>query len=132
MRRANREAVLRGAEYVGSEHVLLALIDLASGITRKVFKNFDVDRQKIRTEIEKHIQSGPNTAAFRNLPQTPRVKQVIQYSVEEAKNTTGDLVDSEHILLGHCADESVAGQVLFNLGLTLMRARQEVLKLSRG
>ena len=100
MRRANREAVLRGAEYVGSEHVLLALIDLASGITRKVFKNFDVDRQKIRTEIEKHIQSGPKTAAFRKLPQTPRVKQVIQYSVEEAKNTTGDLVDSEHILLG--------------------------------
>jgi ATP-dependent Clp protease ATP-binding subunit ClpA len=132
MRRANREAVLRGAEYVGSEHVLLALIDLASGITRKVFKNFDVDRQKIHTEIERHIQRGPKTAAFRNLPQTPRVKQVIQYSVEEAQNTTGDLVDSEHILLGLLrADESVAARVLFSLGLTLKRARQEVLKLSR-
>ena len=64
------------------------------------------------------------------LPQTPRAKKVIEYSMEEARNLGHNYVGTEHILLGLLREqEGVAAQVLMNLGLKLEEVREEVLNL---
>ena len=63
------------------------------------------------------------------LPQTPRAKKVIEYSMEEARTLNHNYVGTEHILLGLLREqEGVAAQVLMNLGLKLEEVREEVLK----
>src|SRR4026208_860809 len=64
------------------------------------------------------------------LPQTPRAKKVIEYSMDEARNLGHNYVGTEHILLGLLREqEGVAAQVLMNLGLKLEDVREEVLSL---
>src|ERR1700677_3424008 len=130
MQRANQEAQRFNHEYIGAEHVLLGLVKEGSGVAANVLKNLDVDLRKIRLEVEKLVQSGPDMVTMGKLPQTPRAKKVIEYSMEEARNLNHNYVGTEHILLGLLREqEGVAAQVLMNLGLKLEEVREEVLSL---
>ena len=130
MQLANQEAQRFNHEYIGTEHVLLGLIKEGSGVAANVLKNLDVDLRKIRLEVEKLVQSGPDMVTMGKLPQTPRAKKVIEYSMEEARNLNHNYVGTEHILLGLLREqEGVAAQVLMNLGLKLEEVRDEVLNL---
>ena len=130
MQLANQEAQRFNHEYIGTEHILLGLIKEGSGVAANVLKNLDVDLRKIRLEVEKLVQSGPDMVTMGKLPQTPRAKKVIEYSMEEARNLNHNYVGTEHILLGLLREqEGVAAQVLMNLGLRLEDVREEVLNL---
>ena len=130
MQLANQEAQRFNHEYIGTEHVLLGLVKEGSGVAANVLKNLDVDLRKIRLEVEKLVQSGPEMVTMGKLPQTPRAKKVIEYSMEEARNLNHNYVGTEHILLGLLREqEGVAAQVLMNLGLKLEEVREEVLNL---
>ncbi|MFP6670603.1 MAG: ATP-dependent Clp protease ATP-binding subunit [Pirellulaceae bacterium] len=130
MQLANQEAQRFNHEYIGTEHVLLGLVKEGSGVAANVLKNLDVDLRKIRLEVEKLVQSGPEMVTMGKLPQTPRAKKVIEYSMEEARNLNHNYVGTEHILLGLLREqEGVAAQVLMNLGLKLDEVREEVLNL---
>ena len=130
MQLANQEAQRFNHEYIGTEHILLGLIKEGSGVAANVLKNLDVDLRKIRLEVEKLVQSGPDMVTMGKLPQTPRAKKVIEYSMEEARNLDHNYVGTEHILLGLLREqEGVAAQVLMNLGLKLEEVREEVLSL---
>ena len=113
MQLANQEAQRFNHEYIGTEHILLGLIKEGSGVAANVLKNLDVDLRKIRLEVEKLVQSGPDMVTMGKLPQTPRAKKVIEYSMEEARNLNHNYVGTEHILLGLLREqEGVAAQVL--------------------
>src|SRR5512136_2784222 len=130
MQLANQEAQRFNHEYIGTEHVLLGLIKEGTGVAANVLKNLDVDLRKVRLEVEKLVQSGPEMVTMGKLPQTPRAKKVIEYSMEEARNLNHNYVGTEHILLGLLREqEGVAAQVLMNLGLKLEEVREEVLNL---
>src|SRR5262245_13179417 len=130
MQLANQEAQRFNHEYIGTEHILLGLVKEGSGVAANVLKNLDVDLRKIRLEVEKLVQSGPEMVTMGKLPQTPRAKKVIEYSMEEARKLNHNYVGTEHILLGLLREqEGVAAQVLMNLGLKLEEVREEVLNL---
>ncbi|QDU73882.1 ClpA/B family protein [Bremerella volcania] len=130
MQLANQEAQRFNHEYIGTEHILLGLIKEGSGVAANVLKTLEVDLRKIRLEVEKLVQSGPDMVTMGKLPQTPRAKKVIEYSMEEARNLNHNYVGTEHILLGLLREqEGVAAQVLMNLGLKLEDVREEVLNL---
>jgi ATP-dependent Clp protease ATP-binding subunit ClpC len=130
MQLANQEAQRFNHEYIGTEHILLGLVKEGSGVAANVLKNLDVDLRKIRLEVEKLVQSGPEMVTIGKLPQTPRAKKVIEYSMEEARNLNHNYVGTEHILLGLLREqEGVAAQVLMNLGMKLDDVREEVLNL---
>ncbi|GHT13049.1 ATP-dependent Clp protease ATP-binding protein [Planctomycetales bacterium] len=130
MQLANQEAQRFNHEYVGTEHLLLGLIKEGSGVAANVLKNLDIDLRKIRHEVEKVVKSGPDTVTMGRLPQTPRAKKVLEYSMEEARNLNHNYVGTEHLLLGLLREqEGVAAQVLMNLGLKLDEVRREVLNL---
>src|SRR5262245_10753478 len=127
---ANQEAQRFNHNYIGTEHILLGLIKEGAGVAANVLKNLDIDLRKVRLEIEKIVQTGPEVVATGKLPQTPKAKKVIEYSIEEARNLGHNYVGTEHLLLGLLREEEgVAAQVLMNLGLKLEDVRQEVLNL---
>src|SRR6476619_6224938 len=130
MQLANQEAQRFNHEYVGTEHVLLGLIKEGSGVAANVLRNLDVDLRKIRNEVEKIVQAGPEMVTMGKLPQTPRAKKVIEYAIEEARNLNHNYVGTEHLLLGLLREhDGVAAQVLMNLSLKLEEVREEVLNL---
>src|SRR5258708_5840180 len=107
MQLANQEAQRFNHEYIGTEHILLGLVKEGSGVAANVLKNLDVDLRKIRLEVEKIVQSGPDMVTMGKLPQTPRAKKVIEYSMEEARNLNHNYVGTEHILLGLLREEDL-------------------------
>jgi ATP-dependent Clp protease ATP-binding subunit ClpC len=130
MQLANQEAQRFNHEYIGTEHILLGLVKEGSGVAANVLRNLDIDLRKIRLEVEKLVQSGPDMVTMGKLPHTPRAKKVIEYSMEEARNLGHNYVGTEHLLLGLLREqEGVAAQVLMNLGLKLEEVREEVLNL---
>lgn len=130
MQLANQEAQRFNHEYIGTEHILLGLVKEGSGVAANVLKNLDIDLRRIRLEVEKIVQAGPDMVTMGKLPQTPRAKKVIEYSIEEARNLNHNYVGTEHLLLGLLREqEGVAAQVLINLGLKLEDVREEVLNL---
>src|SRR5579871_5462836 len=131
MQLANQEAQRFNHEYIGTEHILLGLVKEGSGVAANVLKNLDIDLRKIRLEVEKIVQTGSgDMVTMGKLPQTPRAKKVIEYSIEEARQLNHNYVGTEHLLLGLLREqEGVAAQVLMNLGLKLEDVREEVLNL---
>ncbi len=130
MQLANQEAQRFNHEYVGTEHILLGLVKEGSGVAANVLKNMDVDLRKIRFEVEKLVQSGPDMVTMGKLPLTPRAKKVIEYAIEEARTLGHGYVGTEHLLLGLLREpEGVAAQVLRNLNLRLEEVRETVLEL---
>ncbi|MGQ9503336.1 MAG: ATP-dependent Clp protease ATP-binding subunit [Thermogutta sp.] len=130
MQLANQEAQRFNHEYVGTEHILLGLIKEGSGVAANVLRNLEVDLKKIRLEVEKLVQTGPDMVTMGRLPLTPRARKVIEYATEEARNLNHNYIGTEHLLLGLLREqEGVAAQVLMNLGLKLEEVREEVLNL---
>src|SRR5438093_356367 len=130
MQLANQEAQRFNHEYIGTEHILLGLVKEGSGGAANVLKNLDIDLRKIRLEVEKIVQAGPDMVTVDQVPQTARAKKVIEYSIYEARSLNHNYVGTEHLLLGLLREqEGVAAQVLMNLGLKLEDVREEVLNL---
>lgn len=116
-------------EYVGTEHLLLALLDVADTNAAKLLTGtFEVDLDNIRLEVEKLIKAGPEMEYPKDkLPQTPRAKKVVELAMEEAAALGYEYVGTEHILLGMLREsEGVAGQVLLNGGLRFHEVRDKV------
>jgi len=127
MRLANQEAINLNHEYIGTEHILLGLVKEGSGNAATILRTCIVDLLAITNEIHKLIQRGPEMAQVGKLPQTPRAKKVIEYSMEESRNLNHNYVGTEHILLGLLREqEGVAAQVLMNLGVKIELVRAEI------
>ncbi len=125
---ADREAQRFNHEYIGTEHILLGLVQEGSGLAARVLKNLDVDLRKIRTEVERVIPSGPPTVPVGQLPFTPRAKHALELAQKESESLGHDHIGTEHLLLGILREhEGIAAQVLMNLGLILGEVRAEVL-----
>jgi ATP-dependent Clp protease ATP-binding subunit ClpC len=128
MQLANQEALRFCHEYIGTEHILLGLAKEGTGVAANVLENLDIDLRKIRLEVEKIVQAGPDMVTMGKLPQTPRAKKVIEHAIEESRKLNHNYVGAEHLLLGLlCEQEGVATQVLMNLGLKLDDVREEIL-----
>ena len=130
MQLSNQEAQRFNHEYVGTEHLLLGVIKEGSGVGANVLKNLDIDLRKVRLEVEKLVQSGPDMVTMGKLPQTPRAKKVIEYAAEFMRQSNHNYLGSEHLLIGLVREtEGVAAQVLAKLGATPKRVEEVVLNL---
>jgi ATP-dependent Clp protease ATP-binding subunit ClpA len=130
LRCAYRDAQRYNHAYISTEHILLGLVKAGSGSGATVLANHDIDLLKIRREFEKVVRCEADPILSRNLAQTPGVKKVIDYALEEARDFGHDHVDTEHLLLGLLREqEGMAAQILMSLKLQLEDVREEVLEL---
>lgn len=125
---AQEEAVRLGHNNIGTEHILLGLIREGEGIAAKAMIALGLGLEKIQDEVESLIGRGQEQPT--NIAYTPRAKKVIELSMDEARKLGHTYVGTEHILLGLIREgEGVAARVLGNLGVSLNKARQQVLQL---
>lgn len=125
---AQEEAVRLGHNNIGTEHILLGLIREGDGIAAKALVALGLSLEKIQDEVESLIGRGQEQPS--NIAYTPRAKKVIELSMDEARKLGHTYVGTEHILLGLIREgEGVAARVLNNLGVSLNKARQQVLQL---
>jgi len=131
MQLARAEAVRLNHDYIGTEHVLLGLIQEGSGVAASVLRNLGVDLQRIRQEIERTVRRGASPAPRTGqLPFTPRAKKVLEFAIEEANSLGHNYIGTEHLLLGLLRETSGrAAKVLEALGVRLRDVREEVLEL---
>lgn len=125
---SQEEAVRLQHNNIGTEHILLGLIREGDGIAAKALQELGLEAAKIQEEVEKLIGVGKQPT--QTIHYTPRAKKVVELSQDEARKLGHTYVGTEHILLGLIREgEGVAARVLNNLGVSLNKARQQVLQL---
>jgi hypothetical protein len=117
-------------EYVGTEHLLLGLIEEDSSMVADVLRTLGTDASKVHREIERLVQRGPHPVDAGTLPLTPRSKRALEYAAAESHLMDEKQVGPEHVLLGlFRVPDGVAGQALRNLGLELKELVIETFKI---
>ena len=125
---ARKEADRFHHNYVGTEHLLLGLINLGQGVAVNVLQKMGLDLETVRTAVEKQVGTGPESKPSGNIPYTPRVKKVLALAGKEAKALNHSYVGTEHILLGLLREgDGVAARVLKTLDVDIERCRSEIL-----
>ena len=116
-------------DFIGTEHVLLGVLQLENGIIASILRRFEVDREAVRMEIEKLVGLGAAPATTTGIPYTPRARKALRLAASEAKALNQAYVGTEHIFLGLLLEGGgVAALVLKNLGVDSARTREEILK----
>jgi len=122
------EAACLRHDFVGTEHLLLGILESQSGLLLDLFRKWNIDTDTIRAGIDKLIARGVARKSALDLPYTPRAKKALALSMQEAGEMGHSLITPEHILLGLLLErEGVAGLVLRNLSLNAQRARRDIL-----
>jgi ATP-dependent Clp protease ATP-binding subunit ClpA len=107
-------------DYIGTEHILLALLVEGSGVAADVLKNLDVDPRKIRKEVERLITPGASAATMGQIPFTPGARKVLELALEESNSLGHNYIGTEHLFLGLIREEKgIAAQVLRKLNIRL-------------
>ena len=121
-------------EYVGTEHVLLAILREGTGVGATVLAKRGVTEAKLRAEIDKLIKKQmEETWVFGRLPGTPHFKNVVATAIQQCQELEAKEVCTEHLLLALLIEKgSVACKALKSLGLTSAQVRTDVLELTSG
>ena len=113
--------------YVGTEHLLVGLIEEDSGVAYKVLFMQGVTKDLIMEKIDELIGTGIEDNTM--LGFTPRAKKVLELAFREARGHNQEFIGTEHILLAIMKEPDCIGvRVLIELGVDMQRLYNEVLK----
>jgi len=123
---AQEEAKELGHSYVGTEHILLAILKLNDVSLKAILENHGINYSRIRNEIISIV--GMGMRGFIMSPQmTPRAKRVTELAYEEAKRLGEEKIEPEHLLLGILREgEGIAVHILKKIGVDLQQLRREL------
>ena len=127
---AREESARLHHEYVGTEHMLLALVREGGGVAEAVLDGLGVDREALSRRVGEVVRRGKaDFMAGPDLPYTSRAKMVLEQSMYAARELNHSYVGTEHLLLGLLREgKGIAAQVLGEAGVTLDAAVSEVLR----
>src|SRR5690242_15680334 len=127
---AQEEAGMLNHDYIGTEHILLALIRESGGVAAQAPESPGITEEAARLQVEEIVGRGQTAPQRGHIPFTPRAKKTLQLSLREAIALGHGYIGTEHILLGLLReDDGVAIRVLNGLGVDLNRVRQQVIQL---
>lgn len=126
---ARAEAPRLNHDFIGTEHVLLGLLNSPSDIVSSVMRRLALQSDAVRSEINTLIGPGvPGERVVAAIPYTPRARRALALALGEAKALHQSQVNPEHIFLGLIKEgEGVAAMVLRNLGVDVNRTREEIM-----
>ncbi|MDR3274343.1 MAG: ATP-dependent Clp protease ATP-binding subunit [Puniceicoccales bacterium] len=132
---AKQEAERFNHQFIGTEHILYALLKLHQCIAVSVLRSMNVDVSQVQAKLEKQLANtntnpsdskGSKTSGAIEL--TPRVQKVLILAAKEAHMLQHPYVGTEHMLLGLLREEdSVAAQILIDCGVNIANCRQALL-----
>jgi ATP-dependent Clp protease ATP-binding subunit ClpA len=126
---AQEEAERSHHSYIGTEHLLLALIREGEGVAARALAALGVDIGRVRETIQSVLGRSERVVIQTIIP-TSRVKTVIEIAFEEARRGGVAYVGTEHILVAMLIEgDGVAAHVLEDLGAPLAKVWTEVRRL---
>jgi ATP-dependent Clp protease ATP-binding subunit ClpC len=127
---AQEEARMLDHSYIGTEHILLALIREDGGVAAQALESLGITEEAARQQVEEITGRGEPGPQRGHIPFTPRAKKILQLSLREAIALGHGYIGTEHILLGLVReDDGVAVRVLNGLGVEPNRVRHQVIQL---
>ena len=119
LERAREESARLHHEYVGTEHLALALLRLRPLIANQVMQDLGVNEAAMRSTIETVVASAPSTAdPDCSRPFTTRSQRVFALAQQNAVALGDKAIGAEHLLVGVLQESGVGGQLLVQHGLT--------------
>ncbi len=123
-------------DYVGTEHILIGLIEEDEGIAAAVIREALESAGLSQDSVKQHVKPGnvPEEKALGTIPFTKRAKVALECSAKEAMHMRHNYVGTEHLLLGlldneENEEENEATKILLDLGLDLVSIKTDVLEL---
>ena len=133
MKRAKDEAARLGNGQASTEHILLGLIAESEGIAATAIRNLGINLETLRFEVLKHVKHEGDTLQTGEIQLSPSGKRAIELAGQEAQGFGHNYIGTEHLLLGVIREsEGIAARVLLNMGIDLVKARGEILRLLGG
>ena len=118
LKHAKEDAIRLGHCYVGSEHLLIGLLKIKSGISSKIFELYDFDIKSVVKIIEDLISTAESTMTLGHLPLSMRAERVLKNAYLEASSRNQNIADDEHLLLAMLREkEGVVYEVLSSFNL---------------
>ncbi len=129
---AQKEALKLKHNYIGTEHILLGLINEKSGMGVRILQALGIDLDTLRLEVVRSVGRGVYPGGG-EMAFTPRAKKVLEYALDEAKRLQHNYVGTEHILLGLIREKGgVAAHILSSMGVDIDTARIQLIQLLAG
>ncbi|MCC7117902.1 MAG: ATP-dependent Clp protease ATP-binding subunit [Anaerolineales bacterium] len=114
---AHQEAERARQNNIGTEHLLLGLMDEEGGVAGRVLRELGMTSERVRDVVARvstaSVDFDPNRIEL-----AAETQQVLEYAVEEARRLGHHYIGTEHILLGLVRIESTALEALRRLGVT--------------
>ncbi len=121
---AHQEAERARQNSIGTEHLLLGLMDEEGGVAGRVLRELGMTSDRVREVVGRISGSAANFDPNR-IELAPETQQVLEYAVEEARRLGHHYIGTEHILLGLVRVESTAMEALRRLGVTPDQIRRQ-------
>ena len=129
---ARHEARALDHDHIGTEHILLGLIDEGQGVATTALTSMGVGLEEMRQAVRDTFGRGAQPPESGHIPFTPQAKKVLELSLRESMQLGHQYIGTEHILLALIREGGGAAQLLARAGVDLDRARQQVIELLYG
>lgn len=117
--------------YIGTEHLLLGLIEEGDGVAARALNACDVALEDVRGYVEKVVGVGASPPTG-HIPFTPRAKKVMEFSQREALQLGHNYIGTEHVLLGLLREGGGVGAQAVNHYSSIQDVRQSVIGILSG
>jgi ATP-dependent Clp protease ATP-binding subunit ClpC len=131
---AHQEAERTHQGLIGTEHLLLGLLEEDGGVAGRVLRELGLETERVREMIQR-ISSMGSTYESSKIELGPDTQQVLEFAIDEAHKMGHHYIGTEHLLLGLVRSEGAAMEVLKKLGITpdqIRRQTRRVLQESTG
>ncbi|HSQ39535.1 MAG TPA: Clp protease N-terminal domain-containing protein, partial [Anaerolineales bacterium] len=121
---AHQEAERARNNNIGTEHLLLGLMEEEGGVAGRVLRELGMTSERVH-EVVKRVSSPSSSFDANRVELSMDTQQVLEHAVEEARRLGHHYIGTEHILLGLVRVEGTAMEVLRRLGVTAEQIRRQ-------
>ena len=125
LQRAKKEAEEIGHTYIGSEHLLLALVSEPTGSAHRFLTDRGISSPQVKGAIIK-MEGYGSPSSVSGSDMTPRAKHILEKAEREALKSAHPRIGTEHLLSALLGEEEcVAVRILRNLGQSISEMRRD-------
>ena len=126
---AKKMAKTTGQNYIGTEHILLGLIEHKGGVAEKILKQYDVTYETIMDVIHELIAPTGGVSLQDRDGYSPRALQILQEADRQAERFGASLTGTEHLLLSIIKEgDNIAVRLMYTLGIDINQMYADTLK----
>ncbi|MCI9613590.1 MAG: ATP-dependent Clp protease ATP-binding subunit [Dorea sp.] len=130
---AKDTAKKQGHPYVGTEHLLLGLREIYTGVAGQVLGANGVNEESIRKVVDELVSPVGTVEAAHHPEISPRLEYILEESKAEAAHFHSEKIGTEHMLLALLRDtDCVATRILLTLNINLQKLYQDIFTVIGG